>query len=186
MFHRKSTRLVGYDYANENYYYVTICTHEKRCIFGDVKALSKYGKIAEEELLKISKRFGTVKLDKYMVMPNHIHAIIVISSDDRRGGSREEQDLPRQGKDEIINEGGASSSPTVKRSVKIPTLTTIIGLYKSGVSKRIHQMDPDLQVWQRSFYDHIIRNERSYLEICRYIEENPIKWEFDKYYSHDD
>ena len=96
MFHRKSTRLVGYDYANENYYYVTICTHERRCIFGDVKALSKYGKIAEEELLKISKHFGTVKLDKYMVMPNHIHAIIVISSDDRRGGSREEQAPPLQ------------------------------------------------------------------------------------------
>ena len=163
MFHRKSTRLPSYDYANENYYYVTICTHEKRCIFGDVKELNEYGKIAEEELLEISKRFECVKLDKYMVMPNHVHAIIVIGCDN--------------------HEGGARPSPTLV-GAKIPTLTTVLGLYKSGVSKRIHQIDPALQVWQRSFYDHIIRNERSYLEIWRYIDENPIKWEFDEYYCH--
>lgn len=71
-----------------------------------------------------------------------------------------------------------------ERSRPFPTaLPTVIGLYKSGVSKRIHQLNPDLNVWQKSFYDHIIRDENEYLRVWKYIDENPIKWDTDEYYT---
>ncbi len=125
---RKLTRLPDFDYSEQNYYYVTICTHQKRHIFWDVDKLNAMGRIAEEELLSISDRFDGVKVDKYVIMPNHIHAIIVIGCE------------------------------ITEQSRLFPTLSTVIGLYKSGVSKRIHTDRPSMQIWQKSFYDRIIRD----------------------------
>jgi len=145
---RKLPRLPGYDYSAENYYFVTVCTQQKRCLFGDGTALSPLGKLAESELLHISERIPGVRIDKYVVMPNHIHAIVVLGCD------------------------GA------ERSRPLPTLSTVVGLYKSGVSRLAGE-----PIWQKSFYDHIIRNEESYLEIWRYIDENPLKWREDELYT---
>ena len=150
---RHSPRLPGYDYAQENYYYVTICTGGHRCIFGLPENQTLFGKIAAEELQKIAERFSSVRLDAYVIMPNHIHAIIVIGCD------------------------------MAERASPFPTLSTVIGSYKSGVSRRIHQISPNVTVWQKSFYDHIIRNEEGYQKIWQYIKENPLKWQLDKYYS---
>lgn len=75
---RKLPRLTGFDYSGENSYFVTICTKDMKCLFGTVDALNSYGKIAENELLKITTRFKDIHLDKYIIMPNHIHAIITI------------------------------------------------------------------------------------------------------------
>ena len=75
---RKSTRIPNYDYATPNYYFVTICTHEKQCLFGSVEQLNGYGQIALELLLEIPNRYSHASIDKFVVMPNHIHAIIVL------------------------------------------------------------------------------------------------------------
>lgn len=153
---RKSTRLQDYDYSNNGYYFITICTQNKQHIFGCVSDcsinLNILGRIAAEEIENIICHYQTVEILKYVVMPNHIHAIIAINDTER-------------------------SRPT---STTIPM---IIGLYKSGVSKRIHTHEPDIVVWQRSFYDHIIRNEDEYLRVWQYIDENPLKWEIDPYFT---
>lgn len=148
---RKLPRLSGFDYSSPNYYFVTICTHNRKLIFGTTDSLNELGLIAESELVGIEKHYSNVRLDKYVIMPNHVHAIIAI--------------------DEVETE----------RSRPFPTLSTIVGLYKSGVSKRIHEIYPNAVVWQKSFYDKVIRNEAAYLEVWQYIDENPLKWELDEY-----
>ena len=142
---RKSTRLQKYDYSSNNYYFITICTHNKKCIFGTIESLNVNGEIAKKELELIPQRYEGVYLDNYIVMPNHIHAIIVLENQKK-------------------------------------SLSEIIGLYKSGVSKKIREKNGSVQVWQRSFHDHIIRNERSYLEIWEYVTYNAQKWERDCFY----
>ena len=143
---RKSPRLPNYDYENHNYYFVTICTHEKRCLFGNAADLNRYGKVAEEAIENIRKQ--NILVEQYVIMPNHIHMIIVIGC-------------------------GISEK---KR------LDTVIGLYKSGVSREIHKFDPNITVWQRSFHDHVIRNRKSYEKIWEYVTYNPQKWKEDCFY----
>ena len=151
---RKLPRLRGYDYSSENYYFITICTHQKKCLFANGKQLTALGRIAQEDLLEIPLHFEGVKLDKHVVMPNHIHAIIAIGCDNQ-----------------------------AERSRPFPTLSTIVGLYKSGVSRKIREMRPGVVVWQKSFHDIIIRNTAAYEEIWNYIDENPLKWELDEFYT---
>jgi REP element-mobilizing transposase RayT len=146
-YNRKPTRLPNYDYSTENYYFITICTHEKQCIFGKPGELNWVGKCAEEYLLKISQIHPNVRLDKYVVMPNHIHAIF-----------------------------------DVQQSEKKDNLNVVIGQYKMAVTKRIREKKPEIQVWQRSFHDHVIRNYFRYEKIWCYIEDNPRKWEEDCFY----
>ena len=149
---RKRLRLVGYDYSSPNYYFITICTDQKRCIFGKPTCLNDWGKLAESELLDIPNHFPGVMIDKYVIMPNHIHAIVVIKD---------------------VGE---------ERSRPFPTLSTIMGLYKSGVSRKIRALSPGAVIWQKSFYDHVIRNEKEYLDDWSYIDQNPGKWEEDTLY----
>ena len=152
MSNRKLTRLQDFDYSNNGYYFITICTHNKQHIFGFVSdgsiSLNTLGRITAEEIENITCHYQTVEILKYVVMPNHVHAIVAINNTER-----------------------SRPFPT--------TMSTIIGLYKSGVSKRIHLHEPDIDVWQKSFYDHIIRNENEYLRVWEYIDENPLKWETD-------
>jgi len=150
---RKLPRLAKYNYANDGYYFVTICTHNKTNLFGKINIINEIGKIAKIELENISMHFENVKIDKYVIMPNHIHCVVAIGC-----GMQEERSRP------------------------FPTLSTVIGLYKSGVSKCTHKLYPDIIVWQKSFHDHIIRNEDEYHRIWKYIDENPVKWAEDKYY----
>ena len=150
---RKLPRLRGFDYSSDNYYFVTICTHEKRCLFGSIQMPSVYARMAEEELLNIPKHYERVRIDKYVVMPNHVHAIIVLGC-----------------------------QTNTERSRPLPTLSTVLGLYKAGVSRKIHEISPDIKVWQKSFYDTIIRNEEAYQSMWKYIDENPLKWEEDELY----
>ena len=144
---RKSTRIPGYDYTAANYYFITICTHEKTCIFGEAGALNSFGALALKGLSNIEKRFPHISIDNCIVMPNHVHAII------------------RMGEGE-----------------KGISLDQVVGLYKSGVSRQIHQIDPTIKVWQRSFHDHVIRNQKEYENIWSYVEYNDQKWNEDCYY----
>ena len=142
---RKNPRLKGYDYTAPNYYFVTICTHEKQCIFGNAGKQNVFGDIARQGILEIPQHHSGVNVDHFVVMPNHVHMLIRIMD----------------GK---------------------TALGTVIGSYKSRVSRLIHGIAPDLVVWQSSFHDHIIRNEKSYQHIWLYIESNPSNWEKDCFY----
>lgn len=148
---RKRLRLEDFDYAGNGYYFITICTRDRRNLFiqpvGNGHARSGAGRIAEENLLAIPSHFPHVMIDKYVIMPNHVHAILVI-------------------------EGACA-----ERACPFPTLSTVVGSYKSSVSKAV-----GFPVWQKSFYDHVIRNESDYQMIWQYIENNPVKWELDRFY----
>ena len=146
---RKPQRLRGFDYSKANYYFVTICTDERKDLFGEIGKLNELGNLAEKNLLEIEHYYENVFVDKYVIMPNHIHAIIVLNN------------------------------LKTERSRPFPTLSQVVGLYKSGVTKEIHEKEPEIKVWQKSFNDVIIRNEKAYNEICKYIYDNPLKAEMD-------
>ena len=147
---RKPTRIPDYDYSKDNYYFITICTHEKKCLFGSTERISRYGKIAADAILEIPVHFSRIKIDKFVVMPNHIHMIVIIGCDNR--------------------------------DTKNPSLNQIIGLYKSGVTRRIHETVPQEKIWQRSIHDHVIRNQKDYEKIWSYIDTNPMRWDKDCFY----
>lgn len=175
---RKSIRLKDYDYSNSGWYYVTICSYERQNIFGIDKEgkviLGEMGKIVEEEWLKKIELRNNVDLDSYVIMPNHLHGIIII---ERRG----ELNSPQEG-----NERRMQYAPTDNK-FKSPsqTLGAIIRGFKSSVTKRINENIQGLKenIWQRNYYDHIIRNENDLHRIRTYIHNNPLKWELDEYYK---
>ena len=144
---RKSTRIPNFDYAKQNYYFVTICTNQKKCIFWTGNVLNTWGQIAQECLNKISGIYEGVRIDKFTIMPNHIHAIVVLEE------------------------------------TNCAALTQIIGKYKAAVTKQIHKQNTTETVWQRSFHDHIIRNQKDYERIWLYIHGNPQRWDEDCFYT---
>ena len=164
--HRKSIRLKEYDYTNPNWYYITICTYNKKDAFGDVKygkmILNNYGKIVDEEWIKTKEIRKNIDLDDYVIMPNHFHGIIIINSS--VGATRR-------------------VAPTkVKSTLQAGSLGAIIGQFKSKVTKRIRSSGLENFKWQRNYYEHIIRNEQDLYRIRTYIQKNPLRWELDEYY----
>ena len=150
---RKKQRLEGFDYSSENYYFITICTNNKKKLFGDPGNLNVFGEIAKERLLDIPNHHQGVKIDKFVIMPNHVHAIVVLGCTGK---------IPDH---------------------KIPNLSVVIGSYKSGVTREIHRYEPEIEVWQSSFNEHIIRNNDDYSSIWRYIDRNPERWNEDGMYD---
>ena len=142
---RKHPRMKHYDYSTPNYYFVTICTKDKRCIFGNPGQLNELGLIAQKIILEIPNHFPEVLVDKYVVMPNHVHAILILQQQNA-------------------------------------LLSTVIGQYKAAVTKKARTVFPDIQIWQTSFHDHVIRSQASYEKIWLYIEGNPAKWQEDCFY----
>lgn len=168
---RKPLRLLRFDYNSPRYYFVTICTHEKRFFLGrcvgarhdsPTMQLSPYGRVADVAIAWIPARFSHVKVDKYIIMPNHIHLILCIEDGGNVAGAIRESPLRKTGRS---------------------TYSQVIGYYKASVSKEIHRRFHNSEpVWQRGSYDHIIRNEEDYLRIWQYIDTNPQKWELDCYH----
>lgn len=144
---RKSTRISGYDYSECNFYFITICTYEKKCIFGQPNQLNSLGTIAKEHVKRIHENYPSVKVNQFVVMPNHVHMIMEL---------------------ENVEDN--------------PDITMLVGLYKTGVTKQIRKTYPGMKIWQRSFHDHIIRNQAGYEKIWNYIEGNPQKWEDDCFF----
>jgi len=160
---RKANRLKDYDYSRNGFYFVTICTKNRKEYFGEINdekmVLNEYGEIAEKLWLEIPNHFEDVKLDEYIIMPNHVHGIIIIDSDEEPVGNRH-----------------ACSLQEGRQYQKLPV---VIGSYKSAVTREINQIHNEFQ-WQKSFYDHIIRNDKSLHRIRKYIHYNPLKWEYDQ------
>ena len=169
--HRRSIRLRGYDYTQPGAYFVTICTHDRICLFGRVvkedMRLNEFGEIVRECWLMIPHHFPHTALDAFIIMPNHVHGIIWIvnaASDD--------------------NVGATHASPLrlpSPRGPKRKSIGAIVGSFKSVVTKRINQKrgTPGLPVWQRNYYEHIVRNDESLNRIRQYIAENPLRWYLD-------
>ena len=163
---RKHPRLKEYDYSQNGCYFVTIFTEKRVQILSKIVGrglapaekeyeirLTQYGKIVQQQLLDLEKRFENIVIDYYCVMPNHIHVIIMINET-----------------------AGASPRPTLSDIVcSFKSLTTRVINKSDNKSGR--------KVFQTSFYEHIIRTEKDLFETRSYIENNPIKWETDEYYN---
>jgi hypothetical protein len=155
--HRRSTRLKSWDYSWPWWYYVTVCSHERKCIFGkivdDEMRLNSIGQIVEQEWLRTPHVRREVELDMYVVMPNHFHGIIILN--DVVGATR------RVAPHEVVGEipVGAHGCAPLRR--KPLSLGSFIAGFKSVATKRINELrnTPGYPVWQRGFHDHIIRNE---------------------------
>jgi len=145
---RKSPRIPHFDYSQNHYYFITICTHNRKCIFGKPDALNQIGLIVKKHIQNIPGYYQNVFIDKYVVMPNHIHLILILENGEKN-----------------------------------PDVPLIIGQFKRGVTKEIRSIFVEMEVWQRSFHDHVIRNQAGYEKIWTYIENNPLKWEEDCFYS---
>ena len=165
--HRKLNRLNWYDYSQNGWYFVTICTKDRKEWFGEIQSqkmiLNKIGNIVKKCFLEIPEHFSDVKLDEYVVMPNHIHGIIVINKS-------------------VGNSHGHSLQKNEWHCQRMKmTLPNVINGFKSSATRIIRQKhDNFLFVWQKSFHDHIIRNEKSLNNIHQYIINNPLKWETDE------
>ena len=163
---RKLNRLAGFDYSTGGYYFVTICTKNRINCFGNIvdgqMILNTHGQIVKHQWIWLQKQYKYVELDEYVIMPNHIHGIIII--DDTFVGNSRDCSLQ-------INKQ------------KIKPLPELIGAFKTTSSKLIHQAGLNKFEWQKSFYDHIIRNEISLFNIRKYIKDNTLKWELDRFYK---
>ena len=179
--HRRSIRLKGYDYSQEGAYFITICCHNRQGIFGEIKNgkmhLNKYGKIAETEWRKTAVIRNNVELDEFIIMPNHVHGIIKITDvvgaycntpQQIRNTTRQIRNTPQQIHNTTQQTGFRSPSQTIG---------SIIRGFKSTTTKQINQIrhTPGLPVWQRNYYEHIIRNKQALHRIRYYIINNPKK-----------
>ncbi len=169
---RKSNRLRDYDYSTSGYYYVTICTKDREEFFGAISneymILNKYGGIAKNKLKEIPKHYENIDIDLFIIMPNHIHGIIVINDNNYANVGTEQCSVPTKENRISSRKNYGLLSKTVKS-------------FKDAVTKDIKLLSgKDVKLWQRSFYDHIIRSEESLDEIRRYINENPLKWALDE------
>ena len=173
--HRRSIRLPGYDYTQPGAYFVTICTHNREPLFGHVvngeMVLNAWGRIVWEEWFRTAQLRPYEELfeDEFVVMPNHVHGIIWIVGDNNVGAQR--RCAPTK-------PGGVTPN-----NVAPGSLGAIVRAFKSAVTKRINALrgTPGARVWQRNYYEHIIRNERALNAIRRYIAENPQRWHLDRY-----
>ena len=143
---RKKIRLNGYDYSKENMYFITICVKDRLELLGNIDEennieLTKEGNIVTQEIDKLGEIYKNIIIDEYIVMPNHLHILLLI------------------------------------KYRKEASISKIIKHLKTNISREIKY-----SIWQKSFYEHIVRNEKEYLAIKEYIKNNVINWSKDKYF----
>ena len=176
---RKSIRLKEYDYAAIGYYFITICTHLRECLFGEIinekMVLNRNGKIIHTEWLKTPVIRPNVRLDEFVIMPNHLHGILVIEYSMNRDNGCNGRGVMHYTPTEIQTEIPHLRSPS-------QTIGSIVRGFKSAVTKQINGIrnTPGYPIWQRNYYERIIRNDRELFNIRQYIISNPLKWEWDK------
>lgn len=170
--HRRSIRLKGYDYRSAGAYAVTICVDGRECALGQVVdgevELSDLGRVAAESWAWLEEQYSYVSLDAWVVMPNHLHGIVVIHDDDGGGSHR-------------VPSSSGGTVPTRDTGTRRKPLGRLVGAFKTVSTKRINQLrdTPGAHFWQRNYYEKIIRNERQLDALRRYIIDNPQQWTLD-------
>ncbi len=176
--YRRSIRLKDYDYSQGGAYFVTICTHERECLFGAThdgeSQLSDFGTIVQTQWLDSARMRREIHLDTFVVMPNHLHGIVFIRKDISAsvGATGGRPNLPKQ------DQKGDRQSPLRARGPGSRSLAAFVGGFKSACTRLINEFrcTPGLPVWQRNYYDHVIRNEKALEAIGNYIAANPEQW----------
>ncbi len=176
--HRQSIRLRGYDYTQAGAYFVTIVVRNRECLLGDIVAgqmcLNDSGRIVAAEWQKLPARFPHVTTDASMVMPYHLHGIIVM------GGRKGEAFADK--KKGVLDGTGECFAPTQRPMGTLPgSLGAIMQNFKSTSTRQVNvlRQTPGLPLWQRNYFERIIRDERELNRIREYIVNNPLKWALD-------
>jgi putative transposase len=161
---RKAIRLKNYDYSQEGAYFVTICTKNREMVLGEIRdermIENSLGMKIKEVWDKLSSRFPSIETDAFVVMPNHVHGIIIVGA----------QFIAPE-------EGSINRAPTFDRA---PTLGKIVRVLKAVSTREIRKNYDFSFAWQRNYYEHVIRNEDSLNQIREYIQNNPLSWELDR------
>ena len=210
--HRRSIRLRGYDYTQEGAYFVTICTQNRECLFGNIvdneMILNPCGEMIISWVKKIENKYAKIKITSHILMPNHFHAIIVNAPERERVGADlrvcpgdtetstgtggreicvcetcggETGVCEKVGRETGVHEKGGHTGPPLHRVVQwFKTMTT--NEYLRGI-KTLNWKPFDKRLWQRNYYEHIIRNQSEYNRIDEYINNNPKMWENDKLWT---
>jgi REP element-mobilizing transposase RayT len=172
---RRSIRLKGYDYSQSGLYFITICCHNRIHRFGDIQhgtmVFNEFGQIAYDEWGNLTNRFSTFALDVFQIMPNHMHGIISLTNPVRAGFTSAPPDANPKGQPQRV----------------AATISDIVGAYKSLVANgclKIYKSNNETmgKLWQRNYYEHIIRDEKAYRNIINYIRDNPKNWKGDTFY----
>jgi putative transposase len=165
---RRSLRLPGYDYAQAGAYFVTICTQNRECLFGQIidrgMQVNPYGMVVQSCWDDLPKHYRHVELDVFVIMPNHVHGIILLTN-------------PKTATDV-----GAGLKPAPTQVGKHHALSEIIRAFKTFSSQRINQLRglPGTPLWQRNYYEHVIRGEKELHNLRQYIANNPLQWALDR------
>ncbi|WP_306537362.1 transposase [Geobacter sp.] len=179
--HRRSIRLREYDYSSAGAYFVTLCVQGRECLFGgivqDDMVLNEAGRKVEGVWRSLPDRFPNVTLDEFVVMPNHLHGVIVVADNGLTDAVGAIHELP----DTCCNDRAIHELPLHKkrRTMLIPK---VIGFFKMNTAKQINLMPntPGIPLWQRNYHERVIRGEREMTAIREYIRQNPLKWEYDQ------
>ena len=206
---RRSIRLKGWDYRSPGWYFVTVCTQNRECLFGDIKngamQINPAGKIIEKEWQDLASRFDFMELDEYIIMPNHIHAILEIIGRGEScirpasGNHHSESCIRPEHRLRFIGFGRSQGSPLQSKfpdpsedhgrpnGTETKSLGRIIQTFKSKTTHHYIQALNDfnlkpfnIRLWQRNYYEHIIRNETELNQIRQYIYNNPAAWSQDE------
>lgn len=168
MTNRHSIRLPGYDYSQSGAYFLTLCSWKHECIFGEIKdnemVLNEYGEIVSEEWMHSADIREELMLDAMVIMPNHLHGIVFLENPVGAHGRAPVQE---------------SNNSSVQRKPK--SIGSFIAGIKASVTQKINQCRnmPGMPVWQRNYYEHVIRNEKELFDIREYIQNNPLQWDLD-------
>ena len=170
--------------GTENAFFQKIVTDENKQVANDY---TEFGKIAERNLLALEQRFINLRIDKYVIMPNHIHTLFVLTDCDSEAAGASPRPTIGASPRPTIGASprptiGASPCPTIGASPR-PTISDIVCAFKSLTAKECRKISPTAKLFQTSFYDHIVRTGLDYEDVVRYIENNPLAWQLDELYE---
>ena len=177
---RRSIRLQGYDYSQAGAYFVTLCTQNRECLFGEIvngeMRLNEAGRVVADEWINTAEIRDEIELDEWVVMPNHFHGILVITV-----GRGDRRVAPMNGTTISGEQGDRPVAPTGPQPRSIGA---VMAGFKSAATKRINELrqTPGMKLWQRNYWEHIVRNEPELNRIREYIHNNPAQWVLDKLY----
>lgn len=199
--HRRSIRLKGYDYTREGAYYFTICCHQRRCLLGEIKDgamhLNLVGATVKAVWDSLPRHFPLIELDAFVVMPNHVHGIILITDNPGNCNLNRNYNRTLDCRGEAFVPGCNNTPPeflytnaspfpgcnntSPPRGTESGSIGAILQNFKSVATRRVNRITRNSgTLWQRNYHEEIIRNEKAYENIRRYIVENPLSWDEDE------